>query len=98
MASRVTATQASEYRFMLNFSFEPRSAVFSVALQIISKCDISQCDMKVKGRLSKDRQVKDLQAEDRQLEDRQLEDRPLPSAALHILLALSESDLHGYGI
>ena len=54
--------------------------------------------MKVKGRLSKDRQVKDLQAEDRQLEDRQLEDRPLPSAALHILLALSESDLHGYGI
>ena len=25
-------------------------------------------------------------------------DRPLSSAALHILLALSESDLHGYGI
>jgi DNA-binding PadR family transcriptional regulator len=25
-------------------------------------------------------------------------DRPLSSAALHILLALAESDLHGYGI
>jgi DNA-binding PadR family transcriptional regulator len=25
-------------------------------------------------------------------------DRPLTSAALHILLALAESDLHGYGI
>lgn len=27
-----------------------------------------------------------------------VKDRPLSSAALHILLALSESDLHGYGI
>jgi DNA-binding PadR family transcriptional regulator len=26
------------------------------------------------------------------------QDRPLTAAALHILLALSESDLHGYGI
>jgi len=26
------------------------------------------------------------------------DDRPLSSAALHILLALAESDLHGYGI
>jgi DNA-binding PadR family transcriptional regulator len=44
--------------------------------------------MKVKGGQVKDREVK----------DGQLEDRPLPAAALHILLALSESDLHGYGI
>ncbi len=28
----------------------------------------------------------------------EVKDRPLSSAALHILLALSESDLHGYGI
>jgi DNA-binding PadR family transcriptional regulator len=42
--------------------------------------------------------VKDRQVKDRQVEDRQAEDRPLSSAALHILLALSESDLHGYGI
>ena len=27
-----------------------------------------------------------------------VKDRPLSSASLHILLALSESDLHGYGI
>jgi DNA-binding PadR family transcriptional regulator len=28
----------------------------------------------------------------------EIKDRPLSAAALHILLALSESDLHGYGI
>ena len=28
----------------------------------------------------------------------EVKDRPLSSAVLHILLALSESDLHGYGI
>ena len=28
----------------------------------------------------------------------EMENRPLSSAALHILLALAESDLHGYGI
>ena len=28
----------------------------------------------------------------------EIENRPLSSAALHILLALAESDLHGYGI
>jgi DNA-binding PadR family transcriptional regulator len=28
----------------------------------------------------------------------EVKDRPLSPAALHILLALSESDLHGYGI
>ena len=28
----------------------------------------------------------------------EVKDRPLSSAALHILLALSESNLHGYGI
>jgi DNA-binding PadR family transcriptional regulator len=28
----------------------------------------------------------------------EVKDRPLSTAALHILLALSESDLHGYGI
>ncbi len=28
----------------------------------------------------------------------EVKDRPLSSAALHILVALSESDLHGYGI
>jgi DNA-binding PadR family transcriptional regulator len=33
-----------------------------------------------------------------EVKDRPLKDRPLSSAALHILLALSESDLHGYGI
>jgi len=49
----------------------------------ISKCDISNYDMQVKH---KDRDpVTD-------------NDRPLSSAALHILLALAESDLHGYGI
>ncbi len=30
--------------------------------------------------------------------DMEVKDRPLSTAALHILLALSESDLHGYGI
>lgn len=30
--------------------------------------------------------------------DMEVKDRPLSSAAVHILLALSESDLHGYGI
>jgi DNA-binding PadR family transcriptional regulator len=39
-----------------------------------------------------------MKVKDRQVEDRQIEDRPLSPAALHILLALSESDLHGYGI
>jgi DNA-binding PadR family transcriptional regulator len=39
-----------------------------------------------------------MKVKDRQIEDRQIEDRPLSPAALHILLALSESDLHGYGI
>src|SRR5690242_1542804 len=49
----------------------------------ISKCDISNYDMQVKH---KDQDpVTD-------------NDRPLSSAALHILLALAESDLHGYGI
>ncbi len=43
-------------------------------------------------------EVKDRQVKDRQVEDRSLEERPLSSAALHILLALSESDLHGYAI
>jgi DNA-binding PadR family transcriptional regulator len=43
-------------------------------------------------------EVKDRQVKDRQVEDRSLEERPLSSAALQILLALSESDLHGYGI
>jgi DNA-binding PadR family transcriptional regulator len=33
-----------------------------------------------------------------EVKDRQVEDRPLSSASVHILLALSESDLHGYGI
>jgi DNA-binding PadR family transcriptional regulator len=33
-----------------------------------------------------------------EVKHRQVEDRPLSSAAVHILLALSESDLHGYGI
>ena len=32
------------------------------------------------------------------LSDMETEDRPLSSAALHILLALAESNLHGYGI
>src|SRR5215467_1960127 len=32
------------------------------------------------------------------LPDMEAEDRPLSSAALHILLALAESNLHGYGI
>ena len=32
------------------------------------------------------------------LSDMEAEDRPLSSAALHILLALAESNLHGYGI
>lgn len=32
------------------------------------------------------------------LSDMKAEDRPLSSAALHILLALAESNLHGYGI
>jgi DNA-binding PadR family transcriptional regulator len=30
--------------------------------------------------------------------DRNVKDRPLSSAAIHILLALAESNLHGYGI
>ena len=30
--------------------------------------------------------------------DMEVKDRPLSSAALHILLALAESNLHGYGI
>ena len=30
--------------------------------------------------------------------DKDNQERPLSSAALHILLALAESDLHGYGI
>jgi DNA-binding PadR family transcriptional regulator len=32
------------------------------------------------------------------MEVKEVKDRPLSTAALHILLALSESDLHGYGI
>ena len=32
------------------------------------------------------------------LSDMETEHRPLSSAALHILLALAESNLHGYGI
>jgi len=32
------------------------------------------------------------------MESKEPQDRPLSSAALHILLALAESDLHGYGI
>src|SRR5215471_9919811 len=32
------------------------------------------------------------------LPDMEAEDRPLSSAALHILVALAESNLHGYGI
>jgi DNA-binding PadR family transcriptional regulator len=32
------------------------------------------------------------------VKDLEVKDRPLSPAALHILLALSESDLHGYGI
>jgi len=32
------------------------------------------------------------------VKDREVNDRPLSAAALHILLALAESNLHGYGI
>lgn len=32
------------------------------------------------------------------MESKDAQDRPLSSAVLHILLALAESDLHGYGI
>jgi len=32
------------------------------------------------------------------MESKHTHERPLSSAALHILLALAESDLHGYGI
>jgi DNA-binding PadR family transcriptional regulator len=39
--------------------------------------------------------VKDTHAK---ITDVKIKDRPLSPAALHILLALSESDLHGYGI
>jgi DNA-binding PadR family transcriptional regulator len=33
-----------------------------------------------------------------EVKDREVNDRPLSAAALHILLALAESNLHGYGI
>jgi len=49
----------------------------------MSNCDISDYDMQVKHKNQDP--VTD-------------NDRPLSSAALHILLALAESDLHGYGI
>jgi DNA-binding PadR family transcriptional regulator len=54
-------------------------------LRYVSKCDISDLDMEVKHSRKDKGQETD-------------GDRPLSSAALHILLALAESDLHGYGI
>jgi DNA-binding PadR family transcriptional regulator len=39
-----------------------------------------------------------MKVKDREPNDREVNDRPLSAAALHILLALSESNLHGYGI
>ena len=39
-----------------------------------------------------------MEVKDQPIKDQPIKDRPLSSAALHILLALAESNLHGYGI